>query len=446
MISSNTSHTPLYERPDILTSAARHQPDALAALREDALELLRTQGLPVTGSEDYKRFDITKYIEGGHTMTFLEPIDPTEFGEFRNHCSLGLHAKRQALMVEEHILCDNHEDGVFFGSLKDFSALYPGVAEQYLGTMDSVRKDSLSALNTLLTQDVAVLYISKGTVLEDTLHMVSLSGLHEGSDRWASPRLLIIAEEDSEARMLSCDHSIHPTSYMSNTVVEIYAGKNSHFELYDIEESSDASIRIANFHVSLEENSHVSLNSLTTQNGSTRNNFYGDLKGMYSELYLNGICILDGDQRADNYSLIRHSAPDCHSDEIFKYTLNDNTVGSFSGKIYVALDAQQTTAYQNNRNLLLSPKAKMYSKPHLEIYADDVKCSHGMTTGELDENALFYMQQRGIPYVEAKLLLTIAFMSEVLQKIQVEPLRDRLIQVVENRYRGLPGYCRRGQE
>lgn len=442
---STSTYIPLYRRPEVLDAAAAHQPEALKALRGEALELLNREGLPMTGSEDYKRFDLTGIVEQEHTMPFEAPIKLEEY-QGKKHCTLtGLQSNSHCLLVEEQPLADNNEPGVFFGALKEFEAKYPGVAEKYLGTMPSVRKDALSAYNTLLSQTVTVLYITKGTIIEDAIHMVRLSGFEEGSNRWSSPRLLIIAEEGSQARLLSCDHAKGTASFVSNTVVEIYAEKDSRFEFYDLEDTSSSSIRLQTLHVSQEENSYVDIHSLTIQNGKTRNNFFADLKGAHAELYLNGICILDDEQKADNYSFIRHSVSGCHSDETFKYTLNDNAVGSFSGKIYVALDAQQTTAYQNNRNLLLSPKAKMYSKPHLEIYADDVKCSHGMTTGELDNNALFYMQQRGIPFVEAKLLLTIAFMSEVLEKIQLVPLRERLIQAVENRYRGLPGFCHKQQ-
>ena len=438
---SNQTHTPLYERQDLLSRASQHQPAALAGLREEALRLLKDKGLPKSGSEDYKRFDISKFLDSDFIMSFDDPIKAQDFGEFRNYCSLGMHSKRQVLMAEEHPLSSEQVSGFFFGSIWEFSSLHPGVAEKYLGTMPSVREDALAALNTLFAQDVAILYIPRGVVVEEPIHMVALSSVKEGKGRWASPRILVVAEENAEARLLMCDHSLYASEYMSNTVVEVYAGKNSHIEIYDLEEACSSTTRLANYHVAQAEYSNVSLNSLTIKNGTTRNNFFADLQGSHAELYLNGICILDGEQAADNYSLIRHSVPDCHSDEIFKYTLNDKAIGSFSGKIFVAIDAQKTTAYQNNRNLLLSPQAKMYSKPHLEIYADDVKCSHGMTTGELDDAALFYMQQRGIPYVEAKLMLTIAFMSEVLEKIKLEPLRDRLKSVVENRYRGLPGNC-----
>ncbi len=443
---STSSYTSPCSYSELFESATTHQDSALRVLHEGALELLKEKGLPSSNDENYKRFDISTLLEGKYTYAFQAPVTSVDYEKFKHHCSLELDSRCNALMIEEHLTCNNNEDNIFFGSLKDFSANHPGVAERYLGVMSSVQQDPLTAFNTLLTQDVAVLFIPRDTVVEEAIHMIRLAGINPGAKRWVSPRLLIIAEENAQARLLSCDHATHSSSCVSNTVIEIYAGKGSHFELYDVEDSAKTSVRISNLHVTQEEYSYVSINTLTIQNGITRNNFFADLKGAYAELYLNGICILDGEQKADNYSFIRHSVSNCHSDEIFKYTLNDAAIGSFSGKIYVALDAQKTTAYQNNRNLLLSSKAKMYSKPHLEIYADDVKCSHGMTTGELDNNALFYMQQRGIPYVEAKLLLTIAFMSEVLEKIQLAPLRERLIKVVENRYRGLPGYCQKVQE
>jgi Fe-S cluster assembly protein SufD len=160
------------------------------------------------------------------------------------------------------------------------------------------------------------------------------------------------------------------------------------------------------------------------------------LEGAKAETHLLGMAIMDNQQKIDNFTLINHHVPDCHSNELFKYVLDDEAVGAFSGRIIVAQDAQKTQAYQNNSNLLGSSDCRMFSKPQLEIYADDVKCSHGMTTGQLDETALFYMRSRGIPKEEAVLLLKFAFTNDVIRGIRLENLRDRLKLLVEKRFRG----------
>ena len=183
------------------------------------------------------------------------------------------------------------------------------------------------------------------------------------------------------------------------------------------------------------------MNGITLTNGLTRNNYYVELEGEYAETTLCGLSVLDKEQQLDTYTHITHAKPHGTSNELFKNVLNDRAVGAFSGRILVNEGADKTSAYQTNRNLCATREAHMYSKPQLEIYADDVKCSHGMTTGQLDENALFYMRSRGIPADEARMLLSVAFMADVIDTIRVEALRDRLHQLVEKRFRGELAKC-----
>ena len=173
----------------------------------------------------------------------------------------------------------------------------------------------------------------------------------------------------------------------------------------------------------------------------TRNNYYINLKGEGAEAILAGMAIADKEQQVDTYSHITHAVPHCTSNELIKYVLNDRAIGAFSGRILVKEGADKTEAYQTNRNLCATREARMYSKPQLEIYADDVKCSHGMTTGQLDENALFYMQSRGIPLDEARMLLSVAFTSDVIEHVRVDALKDRLHKLVEKRFRGELAKC-----
>ena len=183
------------------------------------------------------------------------------------------------------------------------------------------------------------------------------------------------------------------------------------------------------------------MNGITLTNGLTRNNYYVELDGAHATTSLCGMSVLDKEQQLDTYSLITHTAPNCVSDELFKYVLNDHAVGAFSGRILVKEGAEKTEAYQSNRNLCATREAHMYSKPQLEIYADDVKCSHGMTTGQLDENALFYMRSRGIPLEEARMLLSVAFMADVIEHVRLDALKDRLHKLVEKRFRGELAKC-----
>ncbi|MDO4695773.1 Fe-S cluster assembly protein SufD [Porphyromonas sp.] len=417
-----------------------NSPSLLNQARQAAYDYLKENELPKTWSEKYKRFDIDTPLSGEWALNLTRKsygVDP-----LRDYpCRLSYMATVQSFVLDDRIykMSDEAPKAVFIGSLSDFESKHPNIAENYYNRMSSVQNDALSALNTLFVQDVLVVYLPKNVRAESPMHVINLSGI--APDTMTSPRFLVIAEENSHATLLFCDHAATENRSLRNSVIEIYAEAGATVECYDVEETGDNTIRLHNLHVHQEANSSVVVSSLTIHNGQTRNNFYSDLRGERASFVLSGLCILDGEQKADNYSIIRHSVPNCHSNELFKYSLNDRALGSFCGRIYVARDAQKTEAYQNNRNLLLSDTAKMYSKPQLEIYADDVKCSHGMTTGQLDTSALFYMCQRGVPYMEAKLMLTIAFMSDVLESIHLEPLRHRLEEVVDKRFRGLPATC-----
>ncbi|MDL2256721.1 SufD family Fe-S cluster assembly protein, partial [Bacteroidales bacterium OttesenSCG-928-I14] len=211
--------------------------------------------------------------------------------------------------------------------------------------------------------------------------------------------------------------------------------------LYELEESTENTIRIASTFVDQAASSNMMLNNITLSNGTTRNNYHVDLNGEGAETNLYGMAISDRNQQVDNYSVINHNVAHCRSNELLKYVLDEEAIGVFSGKINVVQDAQKTEAYQNNRNLLNGNLCRMYSKPQLEIYADDVKCSHGMTTGQLDENALFYMRSRGIQEKEARILLRFAFTDDVIKGIRLDSLQDRLRLLIEKRFRGEPLKC-----
>ena len=212
-------------------------------------------------------------------------------------------------------------------------------------------------------------------------------------------------------------------------------------DYYDLEESNGSTTRFSSFFMRQEASSVAVVNGITLTNGQTRNNYRVELAGEGAATTLAGMAILDQEQRLDTYTHLTHAVARCHSDELFKYVLNDQAVGAFSGRILVKEGAEKTEAYQSNRNLCATREARMYSKPQLEIYADDVKCSHGMSTGQLDEEALFYMRSRGIALEEARTLLSVAFTADVIEHVRVEALKERLHRLVEKRFRGELAKC-----
>jgi Fe-S cluster assembly protein SufD len=229
--------------------------------------------------------------------------------------------------------------------------------------------------------------------------------------------------------------------FLSNRVTEVFVGENASYEHYKLENTHVKTTNLSTLLIEQKKSSNVLANVITLHNGVTRNSIEIDLNGEHCETLLCGMVLADKKQQVDNFTYILHNKPDCHSNELFKYVLDDESKGGFTGKILVATDAQKTSASQTNKNILLKTTAKMNTKPQLEIYADDVKCSHGATIGQLDETAKFYMQSRGIPEAEAKLLLMFAFTNDVIENIRIHSLKDRIKLLVEKRLRGELSKC-----
>jgi Fe-S cluster assembly protein SufD len=229
--------------------------------------------------------------------------------------------------------------------------------------------------------------------------------------------------------------------FLTTQVIEAFVGRNAKLDLYCLEETHAKNVRISNVYIEQQADSRVNHNVITLHNGVTRNKLNLDLTGEGSECSCNGCVIADKNQHVDNNTLITHHVPHCTSKELYKYVLDDEATGAFAGRVLVKKDAQKTTSQMTNQNLCSTKKARMYTQPMLEIYADDVKCAHGSTVGQLNDAALFYMQQRGISRKEAQLLLQFAFINEVIDQMELEPLRDRLHYLVEKRFRGELNKC-----
>jgi Fe-S cluster assembly protein SufD len=292
----------------------------------------------------------------------------------------------------------------------------------------------------MFAQDGVVLYVPKGTVVEETIQIVSL--IQANVEMLLNRRILVILEENSKANILLCDHSSQEKQSLSTLVTEVFVGAGASLNIYDIEETATGNTRVASLFVDQQADSRFNHCCVTLTNGFTRNSANVALSGRGAETSINGLAIGDKTQHIDNHTLVEHRVPDCTSSELYKYILDESSTGVFAGKMHIHPDAQRTVSQQTNRNLCLTTCAHMYAQPQLEIYADDVKCSHGSTVGQLDENALFYMQQRGIPADEARHLLMYAFAGEVIENIEIVPLKERLHILVEKRFRGELGKCK----
>ena len=301
------------------------------------------------------------------------------------------------------------------------------------------KADSIVALNTMLCVDTLVVHVPRGIKVE---HPIQISNILKGEqDTMVCRRILVVMEELAEADIIITERAASQSRFLTNQVIEVVMGDGSHLSLYEIEETHLLCTRYNSVFVQQGRDCYLHHTSLTLFNGHTRNRLDVLLQGEGSEVTANGCVIADKMQRVDNNTLIDHKVPHCDSHELYKYVLDDKAVGAFAGKVLVRKDAQKTTSQETNQNLCATKECRMYTQPMLEIYADDVKCAHGSTVGQLNDKALFYMQQRGISLEEARTLLQNAFIGEVIDRIQVEPLRDRLRHLVEKRFRGELNKC-----
>lgn len=432
---------------DLFTQAeamiCRHSADVLNAPRAAAFAHFQQLGFPSSKNEEYKYSDMGKLFAPDYGLNLNRlpiPVNPNEVFK----CDVPNMSTSLFFVLNDSFYRENATgrlpEGVLLGSLKAMSEAHPDLVRSYYGKLADTSTDAVTAFNTMFAQDGLLIYVPRGVVVEKPIQLVNM--LRADVNFMVNRRVLIILEDGAQLRLLACDHAMDDVNFLATQVMEVYVGDNAMLDLYELEENSLNTVRISNLYVKQGANSNVLLNGMTLTNGTTRNGVHVTLAGEGAELDLCGMVIADKNQHVDNHTVIDHAVPRCNSRELFKYVLDDEATGAFSGLVLVRPDAQHTNSQQTNRNLCATRQARMYTQPQLEIYADDVKCSHGATVGQLDERALFYMRQRGIPEKEARLLLMFAFVNEVIDTIRLDALRDRLHLLVEKRFRGELNKCK----
>lgn len=424
-----------------------HAPEAMNAVRDEAFEDFRRQGFPSKKVERYKYTDIQKLFapDYGVNLNRLEiPVDP--YAAFR--CDVPNLSTSLYFVVNDMFYRDDKPkghlpEGVIVGSLRE----NPHFIEKYYARLAKTSDDAITALNTMLAQDGMLVYVPKNVKVDRAIQVINIlkatpqNAQRQVSDLMVNRRVLIILEEGAEIKMLFCDHAADDRNFLATQVIEAYVGENASLDLYCLEETHYKNVRVSNVYIDQQANSRVNHNVITLHNGITRNKLDLTLSGEGAECECYGCVIADKEQHVDNNTLITHKATHCTSNELYKYVLDDKATGAFAGRVLVEHGAQKTTSQMTNQNLTATREARMYTQPMLEIYADDVKCAHGSTVGQLNDAALFYMRQRGISLDEAKLLLQNAFINEVIDHMRLEPLRDRLHYLVEKRFRGELNKC-----
>ena len=421
----------------------KHSCEVMNAVRDEAFENFKRLGFPTKKVERYKYTDIPSLFEPDYGLNInrLEiPVDP--YKAFKcdvPNLSTSLYFVVNDSFYDKALPKKELPEGVIVDSLARIAAEKPELISRYYAKIAKTEEDGITALNTMLAQDGLLIYVPKGTVVDRAIQVINI--LRSDVDLMVNRRVLIIVEDRAEIKLLFCDHAADDRRFLATQVIEAYVGENAGLDLYCLEETHAKNVRVSNVFISQQANSRVNHNVITLHNGTTRNRTDLAFEGEGAECNLSGCVIADKDQHVDNNTLIDHKVGHCTSNELYKYVLDENAVGAFAGKVLVRHGAQHTTSQETNQNLCTTKTARMFTQPMLEIYADDVKCAHGSTVGQLNDAALFYMQQRGISKKEAKLLLEFAFINEVIDHMKLEPLRDRLHYLVEKRFRGELNKC-----
>ncbi len=419
--------------------------DWLHQMRRDALSKFDELGFPTTRNEEWKYTNVTPIAK----ENFKHILEPDLSGVTLDH------VKRfdyDELDVHLLVFVDGHfakhlssvqdlPDGVKVGSLAEGVRADAAPIRQHLGKYAPYQDDAFTALSTAFILDGAYIYIPENALVEKPIHMLFLSSNH--AEPFVSyPRNLIVAGKHSKASIIETYAGIENNRYLTNTVTEAFIDENANIEHYKIQEESSDAYHISTTQVQQEANSNFVSNAVTFGGLIVRNNPRAVLDAEGVESTLNGLYLGTGKQLIDNHTTIDHAKPHCNSHELYKGVLDGNARGVFNGKIFVRLDAQKTDAKQTNQALLLSDDASIDTKPQLEIFADDVKCTHGATVGQLDYDALFYLQTRGIEREMARNILTYAFASDVVNHINLKELRDYchhrvLVKLQQDRLEGI---------
>jgi Fe-S cluster assembly protein SufD len=398
----------------------------LEQLRRGAMDRFRETGFPEENEEEWRYTQIAPVVRTRFVPSAAAAISEADVDRFsfRSETAVELVFVNGRFSPERSRLADLPR-GVRVRSLAEAMREESDLLQQHLGRHASADQNPFVALNTGFISDGAFVFVPKGAVIRRPIHLLYLSTV-AGEPAVSHPRTIVIGEENVEATLVETYASSEKGVYLTNAVTEIVLGQNSRFDHCKVQLESLQAYHVATMQVQLARTAVFSSHSATIGGAVTRNDLNAALAGEGAQATLNGLVLIGGTQHCDNHTLLDHQQPHCPSHELYKHVLQDRASGVFRGKILVRPHAQKTDSKQTSRTLLLSDNAQMNSQPALEIYADDVKCTHGSTTGPLNEQMLFYLRQRGVGIEAAQHLLTYAFAADITRRIAVEPVRRRL--------------------
>jgi len=415
----------------------------ISEIRNKAFDHFSQLGFPHVRQEKWRGTDLKKALAVDYEFIMdspasdidLEKVFRCEVPHFETH----LVAQLNGWYVYRNSPLSVFSNGMVIGSLATAFREYPELIHKHYGKYADTSKHGLIALNTAFAQDGIFIYVPDNVTVDDVIQMVNIVD----SDRnlMLQTRNLVILGKNSHLKLVQCDDSINHRVSFINAVSEIYLGEDASLDHYKLQNKDENSTLINSLFIYQERGSQLTSNAISLNGEIIRNNTEVKLCGENSSANIYGLYLMDRNQHIDNQIFVDHAVPRCQSNELLKGILDDHASGVFNGHVLVRKDAQQTNAYQTNKNILLTDKATIDTKPFLEIYADDVKCSHGATIGQLDQDAMFYIRSRGISESNARILLMYAFAAEVVNKISIPELRQRIDDMVKKRLRGELSYC-----
>lgn len=409
---------------------------AFHQVRLNALEHFRRLGFPGRKDEEWKYTNVTPLLR--HTFGDLQPgnVDRSLVEKLAFPSGLG----NLVVMVNGQLAPElsnyQAEGGLIVENLSTAMKNHAGLVEKHFSRYANYEQESFTALNTAFAANGLFVYVPANLEVETPLYVLHISQPGE-QGFFANPRNLIIAEKNSRIKIVESFRADGDHPYFNNVVTEAWVDTHARVDHVRLQDESTGAFHIFNMQARQEAESFYSLTNLDIGGGLVRNNLNIELDGPHGEGHLIGFYMGTGTQHIDNHTLIDHAQPNCESNELYKGILSGKAQGVFNGKIFVRQDAQKTNAYQDNKALLLSDEAIVNTKPQLEIFADDVRCSHGATVGQLDEEAIFYLRARGIPEETANSILQYAFASDVFQYIPIEELRSEVDEIILERFQQL---------
>ncbi|MFA5620887.1 MAG: Fe-S cluster assembly protein SufD [Weeksellaceae bacterium] len=412
-----------------------NNPKWMGELRREAIEIFDKKGFPQRKEEEWKYTNLRPLLKADYKLFPEEEETSVSYEDLKKyfiHDVDSYHLVFVNGVYNSFMSSSTHDEAdVCVLSSAMGKMVYQTVIENFYGKI-APKDERFVALNTAFSREGAYIHIPDNVILSKPVQIIHFSTAKEEEVMY-HPRNLIVLGNNSRVQIIERHQTLNNKANLTNSVTEIHVGNNAELDYYKIQNDTVESSLIDNTYISQERDSTASVHTFSFGGKVTRNNLNFVQNQPNSNSILNGITIIGKDQLVDHHTRVDHLSHHCDSHELYKGIYSDNAHGVFNGKIYVHPEAQQLNSFQQNNNVLLGDKAKLDTKPQLEIFADDVKCSHGCTVGQLDESAMFYLQQRGIPEVEAKALLLYAFAAEVLEHVQIQPIKNRITALIAHK-------------